>query len=100
MSSVPSRMRYYPEVEDDEVRRFIARIPDYYGKGPAQLDLSFNSPNAMYANPAEMRWRMPCEKLGEQDWEEVYRSTEAIRTCGCKYCQAGFDLILRWRIMR
>ena len=100
MSSVPSRVRYDLEVEDDEVRRFIAHIPDYYGKGPARIDLSFNSPGAMYANPAEMRWRMPCEKLGEIGWEEVHRTTEEVRTCGCKYCQIGFDLILRWRVTR
>jgi hypothetical protein len=99
MSGVSNSVRNYPEVEDDEVT-FVTQFSDYFGKGPAQLNLSFNTPDSRYGNPALMLWRMPCEKLGILGWEGVQRSTEEIRTCGCKYCQIGFDLILRWRVTR
>ena len=89
----------YSEVENDEVA-WTTYFPDYYGKGPAKLDLSFNSPRAHSVAPSEMMWKVPCEKLGEGGWQDVERSTEEIRTCGCSYCQISFDLILRWRITR
>ena len=99
MSGVSNRVCNYSEVENDEVT-FVTQFADYFGKGPAQLNLSFNTPSSYLGNPATMLWRMPCEHLGLEGWEDVQRSTEEVRTCGCKYCQVGFDLILRWRVTR
>lgn len=99
MSRVPSRVRNYIEMENDEVA-WITYIPNYYGKGPAKFNLTFDSPKALYGNPADIQWRLPCEKLGEEEWQDKTRSTEEVRTCGCSYCQIGFDVILRWRITR
>jgi hypothetical protein len=99
MSGMSNRVRDYPEVENDEVAWTIY-FPDYYGKGPAKLALSFNSPKAHRISPSEMMWKVPCEKLGEEGWHDAERSIEEVRTCGCSYCQICFDLILRWRVMR
>ena len=100
MSGVPSRVRDYPEVANDEMT-FSIQIPDWYGTGPATLTLGFDNYVSRIADPMEMRWKMPCEKLGEQGWEGVpRRTTEEVRTCGCIYCQLCFDLILHWRVTR
>ena len=100
MSGVSNSVRDYPEVANDEMT-FSIRIPDWYGKGPGILTLRFDNNASRMGNPMEMRWKMPCEKLGERGWEEApKRTTEEVRTCGCTYCQICFDLILRWRVTR
>ena len=99
MSGVSNSVCDYPEMANDEVT-FVAQFTDYFGKGPASLNLSFNTPDSRYGDPATMHWQMPCEKLGIDGWEGLQRSTEDIRACGCTYCQICFDLILRWRVTR